>query len=150
VGRIREELQDCLYIGNLDAKRDWGFAGDYVEAMWLMLQQDQPDDYVIATGESHTVRELCDRAFARVGIQLEWRGHGVDEKGIERGSGRVRVAVEPRYFRPTEVDNLLGDASKARQRLGWTPRTTFEDLIDLMVNHDLELARDERHLKARR
>jgi GDPmannose 4,6-dehydratase len=150
VGRIREELQDCLYIGNLDAKRDWGFAGDYVEAMWLMLQQDQPDDYVIATGESRTVRELCDRAFARVGIELEWHGNGVDEKGIERGSGRVRVAVEPRYFRPTEVDDLLGDASKARRKLGWAPRTTFEELIDLMVDHDLELARDERHLKARR
>jgi GDPmannose 4,6-dehydratase len=150
VGRIREELQDCLYIGNLDARRDWGFAGDYVEAMWLMLQQDQPDDYVIATGESRSVRELCERAFARAGIELEWQGSGVDEKGIDRGSGRVRVAVEPRYFRPTEVDNLLGDAGKARRELGWAPRTTFEELIDLMVDHDTELARDERHLKARR
>jgi GDPmannose 4,6-dehydratase len=150
VGRIVEGLQDCLYLGNLDAKRDWGFARDYVEAMWLMLQQDEPDDYVIATGQTHTVREFCERSFARVGIELEWRGEGMEEKGFERGSGRVLVAIEPRYLRPTEVDLLLGDASKAREKLGWTARTTFYELIELMVDHDLELARDEKHLRSRR
>jgi GDPmannose 4,6-dehydratase len=150
VGRIREDLQDCIYLGNLDAQRDWGYARDYVEAMWLMLQQDQPDDYVVATGECHTVRELCERAFARVGIDIEWQGEGMEERGVERGSGRVRVAIEPRYLRPTEVDLLVGDASKARQKLGWAPRTTFDELVVMMTDHDLELARDERHLRSRR
>ena len=149
VGRIRYGLQDRIYLGNLDAKRDWGYAKDYVEAMWLMLQQDEAEDFVIATGETHTVRELCDRAFARAGIELEWRGSGADERGYERGSGRVLVELDPRYLRPTEVDLLLGDASKAKARLGWTPRTTFGQLIDLMVDADLELAADEAHLKNR-
>ena len=148
-GRIREGLQDCLYLGNLDARRDWGYAKDYVEAMWMMLQQEQPDDYVIATGQTHTVRSFCQLAFARAGIELEWRGHDLDEQGVERDTGRVLVQIDPRYLRPTEVELLLGDASKANRELGWTPRTSFESLVELMVDHDLELARDEAHLKGR-
>jgi len=147
--RISLGLQDQLYLGNLDAKRDWGYAKDYVEAMWRMLQQDQPDDYVIASGSTHTVREFCDRAFARLGIELEWQGSGIDEQGVERGTGRVLVGIDPRYLRPTEVDLLLGDASKAREALGWTPTTSFAELVDLMTDHDLELARDEAHLQQR-
>ena len=150
IGRIRAGLQDRLYLGNLDAKRDWGFAKDYVEAMWLMLQQDQADDYVIATGTTHTVRDFCDRAFQRTGIELEWQGEDLHEKGVERGTGRVLVEIDPRYLRPTEVDLLLGDATRAKEKLGWTPRTSFEQLVDLMMDHDLELARDEAHLKERR
>jgi GDPmannose 4,6-dehydratase len=150
VGRIREGLQDRLYLGNLDAKRDWGFAKDYVEAMWMMLQQDEPEDYVVATGTTHTVREFCTLAFARAGLQIEWQGNGLLEKGVERGTNRVLVEIDPRYLRPTEVDLLLGDATKARTKLGWIPRTSFEQLVDLMVDYDLELARDEAHLKARR
>ncbi|MDP9194576.1 MAG: GDP-mannose 4,6-dehydratase [Acidobacteriota bacterium] len=149
VGRIREGLQDRLYLGNLDARRDWGYARDYVEAMWLMLQQSRPEDFVIATGESHTVREFCTLAFARAGIEVEWQGSGEHEKAIERGSGRVLVEIDPRYFRPTEVGFLLGDATKAQQMLGWAPRTSFVELIELMVDHDLALARDEAFLKAR-
>ncbi len=126
VGRIKYGLQQKLYLGNLDARRDWGFAGDYVEAMWLMLQQDQPDDYVIATGEAHSVREFLEAAFTYAG--LDWRDH---------------VAIDPRYFRPAEVDHLLGDASKAQGRLGWRPRVSFAALVARMVDHDLELARRE-------
>ena len=144
VGRIREGLQDRLYLGNLDAKRDWGYAKDYVEAMWLMLQQDEPEDYVIGTGTTHTVREFCELAFRRAGIELEWRGEGEKEHGVERGTSRVLVEIDPRYLRPTEVDLLLGDPSKARQKLGWTPRTSFEELVELMVDHDLALAAAER------
>ena len=143
--RISLGLQDQLYLGNLDAKRDWGYAKDYVEAMWRMLQQDQPDDYVIASGTTHTVREFCDRAFTRLGIDLKWQGSGEHEQGVERGTGRVLVGIDPRYFRPTEVELLLGDATKARDVLGWTPSTTFEQLVDLMTDHDLALARDEAH-----
>ncbi|HEX7807303.1 MAG TPA: GDP-mannose 4,6-dehydratase [Thermoanaerobaculia bacterium] len=150
VGRIREGLQDRLYLGNLDAKRDWGFAKDYVEAMWMMLQQDEPEDYVIATGTTHTVREFCTLAFQRAGLQVEWQGNGLLEKCVEHGTNRVLIEIDPRYLRPTEVDLLLGDATKARTKLGWTPRTSFEQLVDLMVDYDLELARDEAHLKARR
>jgi GDPmannose 4,6-dehydratase len=150
VGRIHEGLQDRLYLGNLDAKRDWGFAKDYVEAMWMMLQQDEPADYVIATGTTHTVREFCTRAFARAGTEIEWQGSGLHEKGIAVGTGEVVIEIDPRYLRPTEVDLLLGDATKARTQLGWTPRTSFEQLVDIMVDHDLELARDEAHLRARR
>lgn len=149
-GRIAAGLQDRLYLGNLDARRDWGYAKDYVEAMWLMLQQEEPDDYVIATGQTQSVRAFCERAFARVGIQLEWQGSDLHERGVERGTGRVLIEIDPRYLRPTEVDLLLGDASKAREKLGWTPRTSFDTLVDLMVDHDLELARDEAHLKERR
>ncbi|HEX6178586.1 MAG TPA: GDP-mannose 4,6-dehydratase [Thermoanaerobaculia bacterium] len=144
VGRIRERLQDRLYLGNLDAKRDWGYAKDYVEAMWLMLQQDEPEDYVIGTGTTHTVREFCELAFRRAGIELEWRGEGEKEHGVERGTSRVLVEIDPRYLRPTEVDLLLGDPSKARQKLGWSPRTSFEELVELMVDHDLALAAAER------
>jgi GDPmannose 4,6-dehydratase len=149
VGRIRHALQDRLYLGNLDAKRDWGYARDYVEAMWRMLQQDEPEDFVIATGETHTVREFCTLAFARAGIDVEWRGSGFEEKGFERGSDRVLVEIDPRYLRPTEVELLLGDASKARTKLGWEPRTTFGQLVDLMIDADLALAADEAHLQAR-
>jgi GDPmannose 4,6-dehydratase len=143
VGRIKLGLQDRLYLGNLDARRDWGYAKDYVEAMWLMLQQDEPDDYVIATGETHTVREMCTRAFARAGIKLEWRGEGFEEVGVDAATGETRVEIDPRYLRPTEVDLLLGDPSKAKAKLGWTPTTSFEALVDLMVDADLELARRE-------
>ena len=143
VGRIVHGLQDRLYLGNLDARRDWGYAKDYVEMMWLMLQQDEADDYVIATGETHTVRELCQRAFARAGVTVEWRGEGAAENGVDAGTGRTLVEVDPRYFRPTEVDLLLGDATKAKQKLGWTPRTTFGELVDLMVDSDLRLAERE-------
>jgi len=132
--RIACGREDTLYLGNLDAKRDWGHARDYVEAMWLILQQAAPDDYVIATGETHSVRELCERAFKRAGIGLDWKGKGVDEVGVDTRSGKAVVRVDPRYFRPTEVDFLVGDASKARERLGWQPRIRFAQLVDLMVD----------------
>ncbi len=147
-GRIKHGLQDCLYLGNLDAKRDWGYAKDYVDAMWRMLQHDEPDDYVIATGETHTVRECCERAFARAGIELEWQGEGAAERGVERGSGRALVTLDPRHLRPTEVDLLLGDATKARERLGWRASTTFAELIDLMTDADLQLAANEAKLRS--
>ena len=149
VGRIRHGLQDRLYLGNLDAKRDWGYARDYVDAMWRMLQHDQPEDFVIATGETHTVRDFCVLAFRRAGIEIDWRGTGFAEKGYERGSERVLVEIDPRYLRPTEVDLLLGDASKARLKLGWVPETSFSTLVDLMVETDLQLAADEALLWAR-
>ncbi|HET7436454.1 MAG TPA: GDP-mannose 4,6-dehydratase [Thermoanaerobaculia bacterium] len=143
VGRIVHGLQDRLYLGNLNAKRDWGYARDYVEAMWMMLQHNEPRDYVIATGTTHTVRHFAELAFARAGITLEWRGEGQDEQGIDTKDGRVLVEVDPNYYRPTEVDLLLGDATRAREELGWTPRTTFEELVAMMVDSDLELARRE-------
>src|SRR5438552_63536 len=148
-GRIVHELQERLYLGNLDARRDWGYAKDYVNAMWLMLQQDRPDDYVIATGATHSVREFCDRAFACAEIPLTWEGTGAAERGVDKKTGQVRVEVDPRYFRPTEVDVLRGDADRARERLGWRPTTTFEQLVDLMTEADLRLAADEAHLKSR-
>ncbi|HEY0371679.1 MAG TPA: GDP-mannose 4,6-dehydratase [Thermoanaerobaculia bacterium] len=150
VGRIKHGLQDRIYLGNLDAKRDWGFARDYVEAMWLMLQQETPEDYVIASGETHTVREFCERAFSRAGIDVTWEGEGLHERGIDRANGNVIVEIDPRYLRPTEVDLLLGDASKARNQLGWSPKTPFAKLVELMADHDLELAADEAHLRGRR
>jgi GDPmannose 4,6-dehydratase len=141
--RIKLGTQDCLYLGNLDSKRDWGHARDYVEMQWMMLQREAPEDLVIATGVQHTVREFVNAAFREVGIEVEWRGNGTDEKGYDR-SGRCIVAVDPRYFRPTEVDNLLGDASRAHSKLGWVPRVTFEELVREMVTSDLALAaRDE-------
>jgi GDPmannose 4,6-dehydratase len=146
-GRILHGLQERLFLGNLDAQRDWGYAKEYVEAMWRMLQRDTPDDYVVATGESHTVRELCERAFARTGVTLAWEGSGADEKGIEQRSGRVLIEVDPVYFRPTEVDVLLGDASKARRELGWQPQVSFAQLVDLMTDADLALAEREARLR---
>jgi GDPmannose 4,6-dehydratase len=143
VGRIAHGLQDKLYLGNLDSRRDWGFAGDYVEAMWRMLQQEQPDDFVIATGEMHTVRELCEHAFARAGFSLSWEGSGMHERGVDRGSGRTLVELDPRYLRPTEVDELRGDASRAQTRLGWQPAVTFAQLVDMMTDADLQLGSDE-------
>lgn len=143
--RIAEGLQQKLYIGNLDARRDWGYARDYVECMWLMLQHETPQDFVIATGEMHSVREFCNRAFSEVGIELCWSGTGVDEKGTDAASGRVIVEVDPRYFRPTEVEQLLGDPTKARTLLGWNPtRTTFEELVRIMVRHDVQVVRKTR------
>ena len=146
VGRIKHGLQDCLYLGNLDAKRDWGYAGDYVGAMWLMLQAHEPQDYVIATGETHAVRDFCTLAFSRVGIELEWKGAGLAEQGIDRRTGKVIVQVDARYLRPTEVDFLLGDATKARRELLWEPQTRFSTLVDLMVDADLQLSEEEAHL----
>ncbi|MGA1796761.1 MAG: GDP-mannose 4,6-dehydratase [bacterium] len=140
VARIKLGLQDRLFLGNLDARRDWGYAPDYVRAMWLILQQDEPDDYVIATGENHSVREFVEKAFAEVGMEIAWEGQGIDEKGIDPENGVARVEVDPRYFRPTEVECLLGDATKAREKLGWKPETGFEDLIRLMITEDLKEA----------
>lgn len=144
VANIVHGRQECLYLGNLDARRDWGFAGDYVEAMWMMLQAENADDYVVATGETHSVREFCDLAFARVDLPLTWRGSGVEEQGVA-SDGRVLVRVDPRYFRPTEVDLLLGDSSKAQQSLGWKPKVTFRELVNLMLDHDLKTIGDESH-----
>ncbi|XWN52164.1 GDP-mannose 4,6-dehydratase [Anoxybacillus flavithermus] len=138
VARIKHGLQDKLYLGNLDAKRDWGFAGDYVEAMWLMLQQEKPEDFVIATGETHTVRSFVELAFKEVGIEIEWQGKGIDEKGINKATGEVLVEVDPKYFRPTEVDLLLGDATKAKEKLGWKPKVSLQELAKMMVKVDLE------------
>jgi GDPmannose 4,6-dehydratase len=136
-------LQNKLFLGNLDAKRDWGFAGDYVEAMWLMLQQKEPDDYVIATGETHSVRELCYLAFKEAGIEIHWEGEGVDEKGIDTSSSNTIIEVDPTYFRPTEVDLLKGDPSKAREKLGWEPKVCFAKLVKMMVASDLKEAKHE-------
>lgn len=142
VARISAGLQDKLYLGNLNARRDWGYARDYVECMWLILQQDEPDDFVIATGEFHSVREFTEHAFARAGITLRWEGEGVDEKGIDIATGRVLVEVDPKYFRPCEVEQLLGDPTKARTKLGWNPRkTSFEQLVHIMVDHDMDMIR---------
>lgn len=141
--RIRLGLQDILYLGNLDAKRDWGYAKDYVKAMWLMLQQDVPDDFVIATGESHSVREFVELAFRENGIELVWRGSGVEEVGIHQQTGKVLVQVDPLYFRPTEVDLLLGDPEKAKRVLGWEPECTFAELVRSMVQADLAEANKE-------
>ena len=143
VGRIRQGLQERLYLGNLEARRDWGYAKDYVEAMWRMLQQDQPRDYVVATGESHTVREFCERAFGRAGWTLVWQGSGASERGVDATSGRVLVEVDPSYLRPTEVAHLRGDASRAREELGWKPAVGFGELVALMTDADLDLAARE-------
>lgn len=139
--RIHEGLEACLYLGNLDSLRDWGHAKDYVRAQWMMLQQDAPDDFVIASGEQHSVREFVGEAAKRLDMQLEWRGQGVDEHGVETSTGRTIVKVDGRYFRPTEVDTLLGDATKARVKLGWQPERTFAQLVDEMVQEDLQLAK---------
>lgn len=140
--RIAQGFQDKLYLGNLSALRDWGYAKDYVECMWMMLQADKPDDYVIATGESHSVREFCTLAFHYAGIELRWEGEGVDEKGIDKQTGKILVEVDPKYFRPAEVDQLLGNPDKARTILGWNPcKTSFEDLVRIMINHDMRFVR---------
>jgi GDPmannose 4,6-dehydratase len=145
--RIKLGLQDKLYMGNIDAKRDWGFAGDYVELMWLMLQQEKPDDYVMATGVTTTVRDFIGMAFKEVGLELEWRGSGVDEKGYDRASGRVLVEIDPAYFRPAEVELLIGDPSKAKAKLGWEPKVSLPELVAMMVASDLKQAQKELYLK---
>lgn len=142
--RIRLGMQACLYLGNLDAKRDWGFAGDYVEAMWLMLQQSEPDDYVVATGETRSVREFAEKVFARLDMPLEWQGKGMHEKGIDSRTGKVVIEVDPKYFRPAEVDLLLGDSTKARQQLGWAPKTDLDGLVAMMTDADLKLSEREK------
>ena len=143
-GRIACGLQDHLELGNLDSLRDWGYAKDYVECMWLILQHDVPEDFVIATGVQHTVRDFTERAFKNVGIELRWEGHGVDEKGYDRKTGKMLVCVNPKWFRPTDVDNLLGDPTKARTLLGWEPqKTSYEELIRIMTEHDYRLAKKE-------
>ena len=144
-GRIACGLQDKLYLGNMDSLRDWGYAKDYVECMWLMLQQDKPQDFVIATGVQHTVREFTELAFHYVGIDLEWRGSGVDEKGVDKATGKVLVEVSPAFYRPTDVVNLLGDPTKAKTELGWNPQSTsYEELARIMAEHDLALAKREK------
>jgi GDPmannose 4,6-dehydratase len=143
VARIVNGLQDKLYLGNLHALRDWGYAKDYVECMWLILQQDEPDDFVIATGEYHSVREFTTLAFRRAGIELEWQGEGVNEKGIDKATGKVLVEVDPKYFRPCEVEQLLGNPTKAKEKLGWNPRkTSFEELINIMVDNDIKKVKE--------
>ena len=149
VAAIHLGLQDRLYLGNMDAKRDWGHARDYVEGMWRIVQHDTPDDFVLATGETRSVREFVERAFAEIGLTVEWSGAGIDEKGVDGASGRVLVEVDPRYFRPTEVDLLLGDPTKARELLGWQHKTSFEQLVKEMVSADLETVRMEHNRVAR-
>ena len=146
--RIVQGYQDKLYLGNLNSLRDWGYAEDYVECMWLILQQEKPDDFVIATGEYHTVRDFCTLAFKTLGVNLRWEGEGVNEKGIDTATGNVLVEVDPKYFRPAEVDQLLGDPTKAKTQLGWNPRkTSFEELVKIMVEHDMKFVK-KIHLKA--
>ena len=142
VARIAQGMQEKLYIGNIDSLRDWGYARDYVECMWMILQHPVPEDFVIATGEMHTVREFCTLAFAQAGIEIRWEGTGVDEKGIDAATGKVLVEIDPKYFRPAEVEQLLGDPTKARTLLGWNPtKTSFRELIRIMVEHDMKFVR---------
>jgi GDPmannose 4,6-dehydratase len=143
VASIVQGKQEVLYLGNLDAKRDWGHARDYVEGMWMILQQDEPDDYVLATGETHTVREFVELAFGHVGVEIVWKGKDVEEKGYDKRTGKVMVEIDPRYFRPTEVDLLLGDPRKAHQRLGWRHTTSFADLVHEMVESDMRAVKNE-------
>ena len=148
-GRIAEGLQDHLELGNLDSLRDWGYAKDYVECMWMILQQDKPDDFVIATGEQHTVRDFIERAFLANGIQIRWEGSGVEEKGYDAVTGKMLVSVNPQWFRPTDVDNLWGDPTKAKTVLGWNPqKTSYEELVRIMAEHDSELAKQEAKTKS--
>jgi GDPmannose 4,6-dehydratase len=141
LARISQGMEKCLYLGNLDSLRDWGHAKDYVRAQWLMLQQDKPDDFVIASGEQHSVREFVTAAGEQLGMTIDWRGTGIDEQGVDTKNGRLIVRVDPRYFRPTEVETLLGDPSKARDKLGWKPEHSFQDLVREMVASDLDHAR---------
>jgi GDPmannose 4,6-dehydratase len=138
VARIEKGLQNEIKLGNLDARRDWGYAKEYVEAMWMMLQQDKPDDYVIATGEPHSIRDFVEAAFAEIDIRIVWKGKGQEEKGIDAVSGKALVIVDPEFFRPADVDFLKGDSTKAREKLGWYPRTTFKDLVKIMMDHELK------------
>jgi len=138
--RIKLGIQDCLYVGNMNALRDWGHAHDFIEAQWLMLQQDKPEDFVIATGEQHSVREFIEIAAAELGLLIKWEGEGIDEKGIDSDSGKCIISIDPRYFRPTEVETLLGDPAKAKEKLGWVAKTSFNDLVSEMVREDLKLA----------
>lgn len=148
VARIKKGTQEKLYLGNLDAKRDWGYAKDYVECMWLMLQHQVPEDFVIATGEMHTVREFVELAFGEAGISLRWEASGVDEKGVCKQTGKVMVEVDPKYFRPTEVEQLLGDPTKAKTLLGWNPhKTSFQELVTLMVRHDIKMVEQEQRIR---
>ena len=141
LARIAEGIDECLYLGNLDARRDWGHARDYIRAQWLMLQQEQPEDFIIATGEQHSVREFVERSAALCDMQLQWQGSGIEETGVDAATGRVIVRIDPRYFRPTEVESLLGDPSKAKKKLGWTAEVSFESLVSEMVKSDREHAR---------
>ena len=148
-GRIAEGLQDHLELGNMDSLRDWGYAKDYVECMWLIMQQDKPEDFVIATGVQHTVRDFTEKAFAANGITIRWEGAGIDEKGYDAATGKMLVCVNPQWFRPTDVDNLWGDPTKAKTVLGWNPQsTTYEQLVEIMAKHDRERAKREKALKA--
>ncbi|MBF9017756.1 MULTISPECIES: GDP-mannose 4,6-dehydratase [unclassified Oceanispirochaeta] len=145
--RIKTGLQDKLYLGNMNAERDWGFAGDYVRMMWMMMQQDTPDDYVVATGVKRTVRDFVNYSFIELGIELEWQGEGINEKGIDVATGKALVEVDPRYFRPAEVELLIGDPTKAKEKLGWVPEITLQELVSMMVQSDLKDAEKELHLK---
>lgn len=149
VAAIKLGLQECLYLGNLDAQRDWGHAKDYVEGMWRIVQQDEPDDYVLGTGEMHSVREFVERAFARADVGVAWHGEGVDEHGVDEADGRTIVRVDPRYFRPTEVDQLLADPAKAKRRLGWSFTTSFEELVHDMVDADMRVVANEHNRRER-
>jgi GDPmannose 4,6-dehydratase len=144
IARIKLGLQSELRLGNLESRRDWGYAQEYVEAMWLMLHQPEPDDYVIATGKTHSVREFVETAFKKVGIDIEWSGKGVDEKGIDKASGKTLVRIDLQFFRPAEVDFLAGDYSKANKKFGWSPKTIFRELVEIMVEHDLMFAEKEK------
>lgn len=149
VARIVNGQQEKLYLGNLNSLRDWGYAKDYVECMWLMLQHDQPEDFVIATGQQHSVREFCEKSFAAAGVNIVWKGEGLDEKGYDAETGKLLVEVDPRYFRPSEVDTLLGDPSNAKQKLNWNPTSTsFEELVEIMVKHDLKYTKNNNHVQS--
>jgi len=143
IARIKHGLQDKIVLGNLDVRRDWGYAPEYVEAMWLMLQQPEPDDYVIATGETHSIREFVEAAFDKIGTKVEWEGKGVNEKGVDRKTGKIILEISTEFFRPAEVDILIGDYSKAKQKLGWQPKTKFKDLVDIMVEADIKRVKNE-------
>lgn len=150
VGRIACGLQDHLELGNLDSLRDWGYAKDYVECMWLILQHDKPEDFVIATGEQHTVRDFTEKAFRHAGIEIRWEGKGIDEKGYDAKTGKMLVSVNPQWFRPTDVDNLWGDPTKAKTVLGWNPqKTSYEELVKTMTLHDIDLAKHEKTMQSR-
>ena len=135
--RVKLGLDKKLYLGNLDAKRDWGHARDYVEGMWLMLQAEEPDDYILATGETHSIREFVEESAKSLGYEIEWRGQGIDEKGVDKRTGKTIIEIDSNYFRPTEVDLLIGDATKAKEKLGWEPKIRFKELVEMMVEHDL-------------